>query len=208
MDRASRRKLVRRAAKVLLAGIGLVVLVALWWFGPALYHRWWLFPKQTAAIGALATQRQTVPPPPGWRELVGACHVHSYLSHDSNGRFEEILAAATAARLDFVLVADHASAGQADYSRQWTGVHKGVRFVPGFELKHGFMPWGLPTNTVLHAGDDPPQLARQIAQQGGLLFFAHSEADLWFLDQWVPWVFTNPITFTARPHPEKSGPER
>jgi hypothetical protein len=142
MKTAKRNRLLRWAWKALLACVALLLLVGAWWLGPALSHRWWLFPRQAAAVQAWKQSRQPIRPPEGWRELVGACHVHSFLSHDSNGQFEEILAAAKAARLDFVLMADHADQGRADYSRQWTGVHEGVRFVPGFELKYGFMPWG------------------------------------------------------------------
>jgi hypothetical protein len=179
-----KRRFLRLAGRIFLAGFALAVLAAAWFLGPALYHRWWLFPREQAAIEALARLRQPVPPPEGWRELVGVCHNHSFLSHDSNGRFEEILAAAKLARLDFVLMSDHPAQGRADYSRQWTGVHDGVRFVRGFEMKYGFMPWGLPADTVLKADDEPLALARQIAARGGLLFFAHSEEErLWDLPE-------------------------
>lgn len=179
MGKTKKKSFLRRLAlRLALAGFALLVAAATWYLGPALYHRWWLFPRQARAIQELAGLRRPVPPPPdGWRELVGACHVHSWLSHDSNVPFEDILAAARVARLDFVLMSDHPDHGRADYSRQWRGVREGVRFVPGFEMKYGFMPWGLPADTGLNAGDEPRALAREIAARGGLLCFAHSEED-------------------------------
>ncbi len=167
------------------AAVSLVLLLATaWTVGPALYHRWRTYPRQAAAIAAWARQRQPLPPPEGWQERVGACHLHSLLSHDSAVRLEEILAAAKAARLDFLLMADHADKGRADYSRQWVGSREGVRFVRGFEMKHGFMPWGLPAGTILNTSEEPRALARRIAGRGGLLFFAHCEEDrLWDLPE-------------------------
>jgi len=42
--------------------------------------------------------------------LVGVLHVHHAPSHDSSAPFEDVLAAAHAARLDFVVLTEHASA--------------------------------------------------------------------------------------------------
>jgi hypothetical protein len=143
--------------------------------GPALYHHYYLFPRQREATRQLQAQRRDIPPVPGWKELVAACHVHSDLSHDSSGRWEDILRQARNAGVDVVLMADHFRDRKADFSLQWTGVHGGVRFFRGFEMRHGFMPWGLPESTVLNADEEPDRLAREIGDLGGLLFFAHIE---------------------------------
>src|SRR5690606_22355208 len=107
----------------------------------------------------------------------GILHSHSELSHDSEVTFPEILAAAHEADLDFVFMSDHCTDSLADYSKQWRGVHDGVLFVPGFEMPDGFMPWGLPPDTVLDARPDPATRAAEIERLGGLLFYAHTEED-------------------------------
>jgi len=48
-----------------------------------------------------------LPPVEGTREFRGVVHAHTGLSHDSTGTVEEILAAARAAKLDFLVTTDH-----------------------------------------------------------------------------------------------------
>jgi hypothetical protein len=52
----------------------------------------------------------------GWAlaALVGVVHVHHDPSHDSDASFGEVIAAAHAARLDFLVLTDHAEPGTSD----------------------------------------------------------------------------------------------
>jgi hypothetical protein len=171
------RRLLR--ASLWIAGVaGLLLAAALaYLLGPALYHRYSLFPRQHAAIRQLAAQHRPVSLPPGWKELLAACHVHTDLSHDSDGHVEEIRDAARLVGVDVVLLADHPREGKADFSLQPAGLGGGVRFVSGFEMRHGFMPWGLRKGAVLDSREAPADLARRIHELGGILFFAHIEQD-------------------------------
>ena len=58
-------------------------------------------------LQALRGGRVAVPPLPGFRDLRGAIHSHSYISGDSDGRPEEFLAGACEAKLDYLVVTDH-----------------------------------------------------------------------------------------------------
>ncbi len=144
-------------------------------FRGALYNRYYLFPKQAAAWKQIAESRQEVTLDDGWTEYRGVCHSHSELSHDSEMKFPDILRAAKIADIKFICMTDHAREGRADYSTGWKGDHEGVLFIRGFELDKGFMPWGLPDDTVLTSDTDYEQMAEQIASKGGVLFYAHSE---------------------------------
>ena len=175
MNRLKLRKILRATAWGVTGAVLLSLAVLTYVLGPALYHHFYLFPRQREATRQLQAQRRDIPPPPGWKELVAACHVHSDLSHDSDGRWEDILRQARSAGVDVVLMADHFRDRKADFSLQWAGVHGGVRFFRGFEMRNGFMPWGLPESTVLNADEEPDRLARSIGELGGLLFFAHIE---------------------------------
>jgi hypothetical protein len=159
------------------AGLLVVLLgvVLLFWLRGALYHRFVHFPREEAAWQALRAQRQPVTNNTGWQEYRGILHSHSHLSHDSEVPFEEILSALNTAGLDFICLSDHPAQGRADYSVQWRGLHDGKLFVPGFEMKEGIMPFGVAAGVVLSNQTDSATLARQIIQNGGVLFYAHPE---------------------------------
>lgn len=168
-----------------IAALGLICLVLfLFFFHKALWHRFVTFPQQARAIVRIAETRRPVEARGKYTEFRGALHTHSLYSHDSEVTFEEILAAAKLAGIDFIFRADHCVDGKADYSLGWRGIHDGILFVPGFEMSEGFMPWGLPADTVLDCGGDYGLLAKEIADKNGVLFFAHSEEErMWDLPQ-------------------------
>lgn len=178
------RKTLRWTARLIGIFILLMAIAFLVLFRTALYHRFVVFPAESAAWDEIRAQRREVLLDDGWPQSRGACHNHSELSHDSEVSFPEILHAAKQADLDFILMADHCVDGKADYSLGWRGMHDGVVFIRGFEMAHGFMPWGLPDDTVLNRDTEPRTLAREIHEKGGLLFFAHPEEDrLWDLPE-------------------------
>jgi hypothetical protein len=155
--------------------LALVALAGLWVFRGALYNRYVRYPRQAAAWQAIRAQSEPVTETAGWNEYRGILHSHSHLSHDSDVAFEDILKALEIAELDFICMSDHADEGRADFSRQWRGLHGGKLFVPGFEMRHGYMPFGVASHVVLSNQMDPGVLARQVIDNGGVLFFAHPE---------------------------------
>lgn len=85
-------------------------------------------------LGGRPTERVAAPSPwPGLREYRAAFHVHGELSHDSEGSVGEIARAARTHGIELVLMTDHYEPG--DVSRAPRGVHGGVLFVPGVELR-------------------------------------------------------------------------
>ncbi len=144
-------------------------------FAPQIYHRFWLFPQQAEAWRELAAKREPVALKTGWNEYRGVMHSHSEISHDSEVSFPEILEAMHKADCDFIFLTDHVVEGKADYSLGWRGVHDGVLFVQGYEMHDGFMPWGLPPDTVLENNANPAEQARQIRELGGVLALGHCE---------------------------------
>ncbi len=145
-------------------------------FAPQLYNRYSVYPRQKAQWAKHAESLQPVSLKTGWTEYRGVMHSHSELSHDSEVTFPEILATMHKAKCQFIFLTDHYVEGKADYSLGWRGVHDGVLFVQGFEMDEGFMPWGLPEDTVFSKGDDPAEVARRIRELGGVLALGHNEA--------------------------------
>ena len=160
-----------------LAGAGVILLgiVLLFWLRGALYNRYVRFPHEEAAWQALRAQRQPVTNSTGWIEYRGILHSHSHLSHDSEVPFEEILRVLKTTGIDFICLSDHPVQGRADFGVQWRGLHEGKLFVPGFEMKEGIMPFGCAPSVVLSNQTDSATLARQIIENGGVLFYAHPE---------------------------------
>ena len=172
------RKFLRGVLVSVRALLALALVLAgafLGFFGPQLYRHFVTFPKQAATWKEYAAQRTPVALQTGWTEYRGVMHSHSELSHDSEVTFPEILDAMKKAKCQFIFLTDHVNEGKADYSKGWRGVHDGVLFVQGYEMHDGFMPWGLPANTVLDNHAEPFAQAKQIRELGGVLCFGHCE---------------------------------
>jgi len=152
--------------------LGLAFLI---WFGGAIYNRLVRFPREEAAWKEIRAQRQPVTNRLGWTEYRGILHAHSSYSHDCAVPQEEILLVLKATHIDFVGLSDHPIEGRADSSLQWRGLQEGKLFIPGFEMKEGMMPFGVASGAVLSNQTESATLAKQISENGGLLFYAHSE---------------------------------
>jgi hypothetical protein len=85
------------------------------------------------------------PPRKPLRDFRGIIHCHSLFSHDSKGTYEEILAAAKAAKIDFICMTDHPP--KDDKGRPlregWTGIHDGVLFIQGAEYSDQILALGI-----------------------------------------------------------------
>jgi hypothetical protein len=112
-------------------------------------------------------------PPDGYREVRGAIHVHSYLSHDSNGRPEEILQAATEAGLQFVIMTDHSH--PRIFEEGLEGWHRGILVIRGMEIirkRTSLLGIGM-REYIDHEKISLQAVVDQVKAQGGLVFVAH-----------------------------------
>ncbi|HXG61176.1 MAG TPA: hypothetical protein VNO22_07380 [Planctomycetota bacterium] len=109
------------------------------------------------------------------REFRGIVHCHTLYSHDSRGTYEEILAAARAARIDFVCITDHPPKGDAGRSLRegWRGMREGVLFIQGHELA-GSNLLALGIREPVPSGSIPERIAA-IRRQGGVALVSHPE---------------------------------
>lgn len=67
-------------------------------------------------------------------EHVGVVHVHSFLGGHSGGTFSEIISAAQANRLQFVIMTEHAEKDFDTAAMTLNGLHGGVLFINGNEV--------------------------------------------------------------------------
>ena len=109
--------------------LGLVVLSQL----PFAYRRYRLARLQKA-IQQLESQRTVPQGESDFVDYQGVIHVHSALGGHSTGTFAELIAAARANQLDFVIMTEHPQAEFDTSAMTLSGMHAGILFVNGNEV--------------------------------------------------------------------------
>src|SRR6266852_9520003 len=118
-----------RRRKILIVLLGLVVLSQL----PFAYRRYRLARLQKA-IQQLESQRAAPQSESDFIDYQGVIHVHSSLGGHSTGTFAELIAAAKANQLDFLIMTEHPQAEFDTSAMTLSGVHAGVLFLNGNEV--------------------------------------------------------------------------
>ena len=99
---------------------------------PFVYRRYKLR-RLSASIQQLNSERR-VPEPSGFTDYKGVVHVHSFLGGHSSGSFSEIIAAAQANQLQFVIMTEHTEKDFDTAAMTLQGLHGGVLFINGNEV--------------------------------------------------------------------------
>ena len=118
-----------RFRKVLLAVAILLVVSQL----PFAYRRYKLG-RLNALIQVVNSSRQPAQVNKNYSEFKGVMHVHSFLGGHSRGSFTEIISAARANQLDFVVMTEHPEADVDTAAMTLKGMHGGVLFINGNEV--------------------------------------------------------------------------
>ncbi len=100
---------------------------------PFAYRRYRLHRLRTV-IQQLAAQRTVPVPETQYVDSKGVIHVHSLLGGHSTGTFADLIDAATANQLNFVIMTEHPQASFDTSAMTLNGVHDGVLFVNGNEV--------------------------------------------------------------------------
>lgn len=119
----------KRWKKIALVLIGLLLLSQT----PFVYRRYRLG-RLGAAIASLNSERAAAPADDRYEDYAGVFHVHSSLGGHSTGTLAEIVQAAKADRLAFVLMTEHPDALVNTAEATLHGTHEGVVFVGGSEI--------------------------------------------------------------------------
>jgi hypothetical protein len=114
-----------RARKLLLVLVGLILLSQI----PFVYRRFRLR-RLNNAIQSIKTSTVA----DGLVEYQGVIHVHSFLGGHSSGTFQEIISAARANHLNFVIMTEHAEKEIDTAAMTLQGLHDGILFVNGNEV--------------------------------------------------------------------------
>jgi len=165
--------------KILIVILGLIVLSQI----PFAYRSYRLR-RLRNTIQQLAAQRV---PPAAENEYIdykGVIHVHSFLGGHSTGTFAELIAAAKANQLDFVIMTEHPQAEFDTSAMTLNGTHAGVLFINGNEVAsaNGDRLLLIPgsSNAVSMNTQSTQQIVEQQKLSGGLAIAAYlSESDTW-----------------------------
>lgn len=119
----------KRRRRLLLAILALVLLSQI----PFAYRRFKLG-RLNDAISVVNSSRHINESSGRYSEYVGVAHVHSFLGGHSTGTFSDIISAAQANRLQFVIMTEHAEKDYDTAEMTLKGMHGGVLFVNGNEI--------------------------------------------------------------------------
>ena len=103
----------------------------------------------------------------------GVMHLHSYLSHDSEGTLLDLIPAAKNNGIEFMFLTDHPRYALDTFPRGYNGIYDGVLIEPGSE-KHGYVVWPM-DSVVIDLKTNPDTIAKNIVENGGIVFFSHTE---------------------------------
>jgi hypothetical protein len=117
-----------RIRKILLISLALILLSQI----PFVYRRYRLMRLQ-AAIDTLNSSR-SIESSAEFAEYKGVVHVHSFLGGHSDGTFQEIISAAQANNLHFVVMTEHVENEIDTAKMTLSGAHGGVLFINGNEV--------------------------------------------------------------------------
>jgi hypothetical protein len=154
---------------------GIVVILLVYLFAPALRHRWITYPRFEKQVNNFQALRKEVPKITSLNTYQGLLHAHSYWSHDSEGTLATIIPAAKNSGIDFIFLTDHPHGNLDTIPRGYSGYYDGVLIVPGSE-KQGFCTWPL-DSAIIDWSVNRDTVAKQVVQGGGIIFYAHSEED-------------------------------
>src|SRR5437868_7493808 len=165
--------------RILIAILGLAVLSQI----PFAYRRYRLR-RLRNTIQQLAAQRIAPTPENEYVDYKGVIHVHIFLGGHSTGAFTELIAAAKANQLDFVIMTEHPQAEFDTSAVTLNGTHAGVLFINGNEVASANGDRLLLIPGTSNAATMNMQSTQQIVEQqklnGGLAIAAYpSESETW-----------------------------
>jgi hypothetical protein len=109
-----------------------------------------------------------------FQDVRAVIHCHSYLSHDSRGTPEEIIAGAKKAGVRVIFMTDHYTVDRRFLRGALRGERDGVLFIPGSELSQGILTFRMERATWPEGASDAAVLAALHATRG-VGFVAHPE---------------------------------
>jgi hypothetical protein len=160
--------------KYLFFTVGVVIVIMLIWFlaKPVWYH-FLTYPRLQETVTEFQKLRKEPINKTNLNVYRGVMHLHSYLSHDSEGTLNDLIPAAKNNGIEFIFLTDHPNYQLDTFPRGYKGNYDGVLIEPGSE-KHGYVTWPL-DSVVIDLKTDPDTIAKNVVEKGGIMFLSHTE---------------------------------
>jgi hypothetical protein len=164
----------KRAKKLVLVFAVVVLLLQI----PFIYRRYKLG-RLNAEIQVVNSSRKPIQTTTPFTEYKGVAHVHSFLGGHSGGTFSEIISAAKANQLQFVIMTEHLEQEFDTADMTLKGQHGGVLFVNGNEINtaNGERVLTVPSDGALRdaAKGSVADLLKSVESRGYLAIAAYPE---------------------------------
>jgi hypothetical protein len=164
----------KRSKKLIMALLALTLLSQI----PFAYRRYELG-RLKSAIRLLDSQRKITETNNRFVEYKGVVHVHSFLGGHSTGSFAEIISAAQANELQFVIITEHPEKDFNTAAMTLKGIHGGVLFLNGNELRSadGDRLLTIPGETSPENADQlsTPAILKNARSHGSIALIAYPE---------------------------------
>jgi len=167
-----------KIVKILIRSIGVVLVFLVLWLIVVTGPYWW---KHFVTYPRFEKERSEI-----WQkykkpkkfikqnEYKGVFHMHSYWSHDSRGKMNEILPAAKKAGYNFLFFSDHRHNDLDTFPRGYHGVYDGVIFESGTENSNGLMVTPM-DSIVLDWSKGDTAVMHDVVKNNGLVIYVHTE---------------------------------
>ncbi len=166
--------MIRKTIKILLWFLAVISLILLVVISPYIWKHWVTYPqleKERSELWAKYKEPLNYIRPNAYK---GEFHLHSYWSHDSRGKINEILPAVKKAGYDFLFFSDHPHGKLDTFPRSYQGVYDGVIFEPGTESSNGLMVSPL-DSVILDWNKGDSVIINEVVKNNGLVLYVHTE---------------------------------
>ena len=176
------KRVIKALKYVLYSLLFIVIALLIIGFAKPLWHYIVTYPALEKEIAEFKLLRKETPKTTKQNVYRGVMHVHSYLSHDSEGNLNDLIPAAKNNGIDFIFLTDHPRYQLDSFPRGYHGNYDGVLIESGSE-KHGYVCWPLDT-MIIDLKTNPDTIAKNVVQQGGIVFFSHTEEPRNWANTW------------------------
>jgi hypothetical protein len=160
--------------KYLLYTLSVIIgLVLIWFLAKPVWYHFVTYPRLQETVTEFKKLRKEPANKTKLNVYRGVMHLHSYLSHDSEGTLNDLIPAAKNNGIEFIFLTDHPNYQLDTFPRGYKGNYNGVLIEPGSE-KHGYVMWPL-DSMVIDLNTNPDTIAKNVVENGGLIFFSHTE---------------------------------
>ena len=160
--------------RIILGLILIIVLIPLVVTGPYWWNNFVTYPRLENERAELWTKYKKPQKFIEQNEYKGVFHMHSYWSHDSRGRLNEILPAAKKAGYNFLFFSDHPHGKLDTFPRSYQGVYDNIVFEAGTEGGKGLMVTPM-DSVIIDWSKDQSEVIHSIVSNNGLVIYVHTE---------------------------------